>query len=540
MYSQARAIVWAQWRTLLNYYPRSSKTGIVFTILLSALWYGMWAFGAFVVGDLLSDAENQHLLDTFVPVGLLLVFLYWQVVPLLLVATGASLDIRRLLVYPIPHSQLFSIEALLRMATGMEMALVLCGASVGLWLNPEVPFWGPLAFVPYVLMNLFISAGLRDLLGRLLARKRVREVLVFLLVLMAALPQLLVSSGIRSKVAPLFEGEPLFLLPWTAAGRLATGRLPLMNLVLVAGWTILAYLFGRWQFERSLRFDADAARASESNALAAGETDAGGLFERLYRLPSVLLPDPLGALVEKELRFLSRAPRFRLLFLMGFSFGLLVWLPVAFGHSQRGTSAFAENYLTFVSVYALLLLGEVCFWNIFGFDRSAAQVYFLVPVRLSTVMIGKNIAALFFILVEVTAITLVCGLLRMPITPLKLIEAYSVTLVVTLYLLGIGNLTSTYNPRPVNPANSFRTSSAGRVQALLMLIYPLAAIPVGLAFLARYALDSEIAFFAVLTLAALLGGVVYSIAMESAVGAAERKKEQLLAALSQGEGPIAG
>ena len=38
------------------------------------------------------------------------------------------------------------------------------------------------------------------------------------------------------------------------------------------------------------------------------------------------------------------------------------------------------NYLTVVSVYSLLLLSEVCFWNSFGFDRSAAQIYFLAPV----------------------------------------------------------------------------------------------------------------------------------------------------------------
>jgi len=34
----------------------------------------------------------------------------------------------------------------------------------------------------------------------------------------------------------------------------------------------------------------------------------------------------------------------------------------------------SDNYLTFVSVYALLLLSDALFWNSFGFDRSAAQV----------------------------------------------------------------------------------------------------------------------------------------------------------------------
>ncbi len=36
------------------------------------------------------------------PGGLLLIFLYWQVVPLLMAATGSSLELRKLRAYPIP------------------------------------------------------------------------------------------------------------------------------------------------------------------------------------------------------------------------------------------------------------------------------------------------------------------------------------------------------------------------------------------------------------------------------------------------------
>ncbi len=34
---------------------------------------------------------------------------------------------------------------------------------------------------------------------------------------------------------------------------------------------------------------------------------------------------------------LARSPRFRLVFLMGFSFGLLIWLPLAFGNKNPGS-----------------------------------------------------------------------------------------------------------------------------------------------------------------------------------------------------------
>ena len=150
-------------------------------------------------------------------------------------------------------------------------------------------------------------------------------------------------------------------------------------LAVLASWSLVAYAFGRRQFERSLRYDAQAAQA-------VGVKPARDVTEswvnRICRIPSVVLPDPLGALVEKELRTLIRTPRFRLVFIMGFSFGLIVWLPLALGR-REGDSMLANNFLTVVSVYALTLLGQVSYWNAFGFDRSAAQVYFSLPVPIS-------------------------------------------------------------------------------------------------------------------------------------------------------------
>jgi ABC-2 type transport system permease protein len=187
----------------------------------------------------------------------------------------------------------------------------------------------------------------------------------------------------------------------------------------------------------------------------------------------------------------------------------------------------------------LLLLSEVCFWNSFGFDRSAAQFYFLAPVPFSRVLIGKNLSAVFFIVVEISAVTIVCACLGMPLNPVRLAEAYSVAAVLTLFLLGAGNLLSIHQARAANPATSFRSGAAGRVQAMLFVIYPVASIPAGLAYIARWATGSEAAFFGVLAFDALVAIIVYRIALQSAAEAAERLKESMIAALSAGEGPIA-
>ena len=353
------------------------------------------------------------------------------------------------------------------------------------------------------------------------------------LVLMAAMPQVLFISGAPEWLHAWRVKLDFAWWPWLATARLVTDRFHPADLAALLAWTAAAAVFGWRQFQRGLKFDTDEARATPTAA-----SRLSAWTDRLYALPSALLPDPLGGLIEKEIRFLSRAPRFRIVFLMGFSFGLLIWLPLAFRGGQGGGGFFATNYLTIVSVYALMLLGEVSFWNVFGFDRGAVLNYFVLPVKFSRVLIAKNITAAVFVFLEIGAIALVCFVLRMPVTLAKLAECYAVTATMTLLLLAVGNLGSVYYPRPVNPGHSWRSASAGRIQAFLMLLYPMVSIPVVLAYLARYAFQTQWAFVGVLAVGAAIGAIVYSIALETAVDAAEKRREQMLMSLSAGEGPV--
>jgi ABC-2 type transport system permease protein len=530
---QARAILWAQWRTLRNFYPRS---GVAWASFIGFLWYGSWLVAAIATSRLLASPDNLDLIRNALPGGLLLVFLYWQVVPLLMAATGASLEMRKLKGYPIPVRQLFAIEVLLRVTAAIEMFLILLGAMAGILLNPRLPALGALAILPYMVFNLLLAVGVRDLVVRLLARKRIREFAFLALVLGAASLQFLLARDVLGGGLRLVaRGDVLKVWPWTAAANLAQGRDVTVSLTYLSAWCVIGSAFGLWQFSRTFSFDTEEAGSSHAR------TRAGvPLIERFYRLPSVLWRDPLGALVEKEIRFLARSPRFRLVFLMGFTFGLVIWLPVALGRPGATQSFLGNNYLTVVSVYSLLLLSEVCFWNSFGFDRSAAQLYFLAPVPFSKVLVGKNLSALLFILIEILAVTAVCAVLGMPLNPLKLAEAFAVAGVVSIFLLGAGNLMSIRQARGVNPDSSFRSGAAGRVQAVLLVVYPIAFVPAGLAYLARYALASEAAFFGVLALDAIVGGIVYKIALDSAVELAASSKELLLGALAAGDGPISG
>jgi ABC-2 type transport system permease protein len=533
MLEQARAILWAQWRCLRNFYARGNRGGLVAFSVLTALWYGAVASASAGVAYLIARIDDPAQLESWLAPGLFLAFLYWQVVPLMLAATGAAVDLKRVIVYPIPTRQLFAVEVLLRMTTGIEVLIGLLGCAAGLLLNSGVPAWAPVVLAPFAAFNLFLSAGIRALLGRLLARRYVREVVVLALALAAAFPGLLLQTeafgGLREYAPVARRLSPL--MPWGAAAAFISGANQMAAAGVLLAWTLAAFAFGRSQFQRSLSFDADAARAP------AGGRASVGWVERLYRLPSALLSDPLGAMVEKEIRFLSRAPRFRLVFTMGFTFGLLIWLPLAYGREAPGDWSMASNYLTFVCVYALLLLGDVCFWNSFGFDRGAAQLYYLVPLHFKTVILAKNIAAVLFILLEIAVIVMLCSVIGLTVTGPKALEAFSVAIVLTLFLLAAGNLVSIYHPRAVDPSQSWR-SSASRFHALLLALYPLLGAPIGLAYLARYAFASDLAFYAVLLFDLALAAVAYSIAIDSVATRAEADRERIAARLSESAGPV--
>ncbi|MEK7409175.1 MAG: hypothetical protein AAB225_29280 [Acidobacteriota bacterium] len=529
MSSQARAILRVQCRSLWNFRTSEGVAGRLLAGALALLWYSLWAGLAVTAASLLDQPARAELL-VILPWGLMSVFLYWQLAPVLAASLGATLDLKKLLVYPIPEGQLFAVEVLLRLTTGLEMVLVLIGSAIGLLRNPIVPRWAPLVALPlFALFNLLLAAGLRNLLERVLARKHVRETVVLLLVLAAGLPQLMVLTGPPLFLRQMAARKPLPFWPWVSFGKLAAGEAAFYDWGLIALWLAAAYLFGRWQFRSSLRFDRAAVEASATRpARTAAAT------ERFFRLPSWLAPDPLAALIEKELRSLFRSPRFRLVFLMGFSFGFLIWWPVL----RRPGQGLSGDYPVFVSLYALLLLSEVVFWNVFGFDRSAVQVYLTAPVSFSRVLIGKNLAAASLVTLEVTVVLLVCAVLRIPLAPLKILEVYAVTLILCVYMLAAGNLSSLYYPRAVNPEHSWGRASSARFQFLALLLYPVLGSPVLLAYAARFAFESQAAFFGMLGVAAGIGAAFYWVALDSALALAEQRKERLIEALGRGAGPV--
>jgi len=125
--------------------------------------------------------------------------------------------------------------------------------------------------------------------------------------------------------------------------------------------------------------------------------------------------------------------------------------------------------------------------------------------------------------------------LHASITPAGVLGSIFLTVILTLFLLACGNLTSVIIPRAIDPNEAFRNQNAGKATLWLLICFIVMAIPVGLAFLARWAFRSDWVFLLVLCGDLIVGLIVYKIATESAVARAESRREQFLEALSQGK-----
>ncbi len=510
--------------------------------LLGNHWAGvLWILGdgSFRRQGLFRESDNIGMFRLALPASLLVVMLYWQVAPVVSASLGASLDLKKLIVYPIPRERLFGVEILLRLTTCMEMLVALAGVLFGLLRNPKLGGWTAAprmvgATLLFIILNLLLSAGMRNLLERLLLRRRLREILMLLIVFVGVLPQLFIAFRVRNET--IGNSLPISVLwPWGAAGHLFLNNAVAADIGILAVYLGLAYGFSRRQFEKGIRADSGPGKLE---TVRPGDATASTWTDQAARWPSRLLADPLAAVVEKELRTLFRSPRFRLVYIMGFSFGLAVWLPMALRHRSGSDGVTRTHYLTYVSVYALVLLGQVTFWNAFGFDRSAAQSWYAFPVPFVRVLQAKNITALLIVISELILVVAIALVLPVPHPPARIAEALAVTLISAIYLVGFGNIISVRLPRAMDPDKVTQGGTARSMNAFAFFLFPIALLPIALAYWGRYVFESETIFFLLLSVAAALGVVVYAVATDSAVKTALIRKESIVNELGRSDGPL--
>jgi ABC-2 type transport system permease protein len=527
-----------RWRILRNYLRRKNTrldligmiwagifAGIVVLALSFAFYWGAYSF--------LSGGHSAWMALLFWAI-----FLFWQVFPIFLAGFGATFEFRTLLRFPLSLGAFYLIGLAYGFADFAALASVCwllamtLGAAVA---NPGVLPAMLFIVALFLLMNVTLERLLGSWLERLLARRRTRELIFGLFILLSVSAQF-----IRPLVDRYEHGAPpavlrflpyLSLFPPALAGRAITAAAGhQLGGVLqgVAGLVVYVLFLSALLWQRF----ATQYRGEELSEAAAPARAAARTISRGQASSDVLdlLSPQVAAVLRKDFRYLTRngfvlvslvmPPLLVLLFSSQFG-GKHPWIP-------GGVSP--DLFFPGMTGYLLLMLMMPAY-NCFAYEGRGIQTYFTAPLRFRDVFLGKNLVHASVLAVEMlVSVTILAMRIGLP-SPPALLATLAAVIFAVAGQFSVANWASLSFPRKLEFGSMRGQRNSGvavwvgfGVQILLGGICSL------ILFMGRWTrspwLPAEA--FAGLAAAALAG---YFASLDPLTQLAEKKKELLIEAL---------
>jgi ABC-2 type transport system permease protein len=413
---QLKLIAGLRWNLLKNNLQRRNNRWDLIGMILAAAGSAVMVLAlcvAFYMGAYFFVTRNRA---SWMPLLYWAIFLWWQVVPILVAGFGANFEFRNLLRFPL------SLRAFYILGLGYGfadfaavsslcwIASMLVATAVGrVQLLPVMM----LASLLFILVNVTLERLIGSWLERIFANRRARELLVGLFVLSMVSMNFLNPAlqrwgdhGTRPRIVHLV---PYFSwLPGSLAGNALaaasdansqTLHLTVLGLVVWLGATSgLLWLRYRAQYLGE--------ELGESAAPSAGKRTPRRQAASPI-LPGFLLP-PVAGVIRKEFHYLTRN---------GFSFITLIFPPVmvmffsmqfAGSNPQLREHGLAPQvFFPAVMAYLILILLSPAY-NSFAFEGHGIQSYFMAPVRMRDILVGKN---LFLVCVVTAELAISLGVL---------------------------------------------------------------------------------------------------------------------------------
>lgn len=422
--------------------------------------------------------------------GMLLwvVFIIWQLTPILFEGYSPGLNFREIARYPVP----FRVYYLLNLGYGLIDPAALTGllwlAAVWMGITVARPPWtlfAAIGLLAFALLNLFCNRILVGLLDRFQSSRKGRErIVVFLLVLMLA-PQVIqvlaynwrrVAGAIPSRTLLGFFAPVNHVLPPALVADFISshGISRLLPLLLLAVYGALLALLLQSQAKKIYFGEI----YSESHVAGAQLKVRPG-----WKIPGV--DDTLVAIAEKELRYVRQNSRLLVQLLYPFIIFPLLFLgrgpAAAFFHTKSA----AAGPLGFLAAFLLLSVGNLGY-NIFGMDQEGFGRWLLSPIPLEKVIAAKNIAhATLFLGMYLLVAAFSVALSRISLLSVGTITIGFLGLLIVQFCAG--NMISAHWPRKVDLTRmSSRTTSNAAGFASLLVTLPSALLVGGVILLGAY------------------------------------------------------
>jgi ABC-2 type transport system permease protein len=530
-----------RWRIFRNELRKKSKR----LDLLAMIWMGVFGTAAIVgcSGFFFWAARMALTSGRSGRLGLLfwIIFVVWQILPILMAGFGNTLEFRKLLRFPLTLRAFYLISLGYGFADFAAVAsvcwLLSMTAGAASAVTPILPRM-LLVVALFIVINVTLERLVSSWLERLLARRRTRELLVGLAILAGVSLQFIqpLISHYRG-VLPLSSARLIPFLLWlppSLAGKaLAVGNWHQFASFLsgVSGLFLYAVLFSALLWMRyAMQY-----RGEELGESAAPVRTARRplLMPHSGTVSWLAIPPQISVMVQKEFRYLTRNGFMLISLIMAPLMALLLSSQFGGNHpwaARRGVSP--DIFFPSLIGYVFLMLMNPAF-NCFAYEGRGIQTYFTAPVKFRNLFLGKNLVQAVILLTEL----LLCmmGLSRtigVPSLPILAATVFAVAFAAPGQLT-IGNWSSLTFPRKLE-FGSMRGQRAGGVSIWVALgaQVVLGGICSFIFLLGRWTgnpwLPAEA--FAALTVASIGG---YFASLDALGELAEQKKETLIEALSR-------
>lgn len=466
---QYAALAWVQRRIFWNSFRTIRGRVELGARVLTFLVFGAFALGpSFGLGfGAWTMVSEGHL--GAVSFLLWVLFLTWQFFAALAPAmAGQNPELSHLLRYPVSFGSWILLYLIYGLAAPSTLIGLLWASAIGIGISiarPELLGWTALTLAVFVLFNLLLSRMILAWIERWLAQRRTREI-VTAIFLFAALGAQALNPALHqdfrrptfkarsNRAARVFSGiakVQKYLPPGTATSALTeTASHHDLQAAEAVGWLGLYSLAAGSLL--ALRLHAE----SRGESLSEAPRRSLRAKERPRSAGILDFSGPIGAVVEKDLRYLMRSGP------MLYNLAAPLVMVVAFGGMMRGggaSSIRAEYALPIGMVWAFLGLTRLISNNL-GTEGDGIQLYFLSPTPMRTVILGKNLLHLIIFALE-SALISVAVIFRFG-APAPSIAA--ATLAWMLFAIpanfAAGNLLSIKMPYRVNLARIRRESGA--------------------------------------------------------------------------------
>ena len=449
---------------------------VIYTIMGLSLGFGLGA-GAW---SMVSSGHFQYM-----SAMLWTVFLVWQVLPIALASFQEQFDLSGLLRFPVNFGSFYLLNLVFGLIDVPAILGGICcvGIMTGITLaRPALFGWTALVLAVFAVFNILLARTVLAWVDRWLAKRRTREVVsaIFLLLMLSlqllnpALHQQNRHHGMRDSrnhsagpevmnELPGWAKSAASVVPWLPPGLAAQSirlratdntsaaleSMGVLGLFFLATGAVLGVRL-RAEFRGERLSDTPAARKRNEN-------DSKWLIDG---------SGPVAAVMEKELRTIPRS--MPLLFAIGAPLLTTLVISTLFRNGSMSGRPFQFAFPLCVC-YALLGFTQMIFNNL-GAEGTGIQMLFLSPTPIRTVLLAKNLLhGLLFALVAFLAGVLAALRLGEPDLPLLATTAAWVLFALPMNLAA-GNVLSLTMPYRVNLGRVSRQRGSQASALLSMLI----------------------------------------------------------------------